>query len=98
MKSQNPDLLAELKAGEIGGKLPDVKTRDLLDIQRAIEEINDLAEEIGYYKQLLKNPQVWEKSKEIAKNLIELKQSEYWHLNAELEKLHYERKTEKVPF
>ena len=99
-KSPNPDLLANLKASKnkIREKLPDQKTFDLWHIESSIEELDDIAQDVGMYKRMLLNPNLRADNRALLQNLLKLDDQRYWKLENEIERLINEYKTQDVLF
>lgn len=99
-QSPNPDLLAKLKASKnkVREKLPDQKTFDLWHIESSIEELDDIAQDIGMYKRMLLNPNLRVDNRALLQNLLKLDDQRYWKLENEIERLMNEYKTQDVSF
>lgn len=96
-RNPNPDLLANLE--KIPREpLPDQKTFDLWHIKSLIEELDDIAQDLGMYKRMLRNPDLRPDNKALIKYLQELDDKRYWKLEAEIEELRNEYQTQDIPF
>lgn len=92
-QNQSPDSSARIRS-----PLPDQKTFNLWHIESLIEELDDIAADLGMYKRMLNNPELRPDNRALVESLQKLDDERYWKLEAEIEGLRNDYKAQDTPF